>query len=151
MNTLCFPKGPALAEHVENIAAAEGGSLPNVSAPCQFPMVAGGTSLVPVPPSLADLSAAALASHRAYESNLVAAADKAIETGLRLIELKARVRAECGAGFWEEYLAETFPFTARTAQRYMSQAKQSLRPGNDRLSFLKKHRATKVIAEVAKK
>ena len=121
-----FPRGPALAEYVEAVAGALEGA----------------------PPASAST---ALASHVAYESNLVAAADKAIETGLRLIELKARVRKEFGHGYWEEYLAETFPFTARTAQRYMSQAKQSLRPGNDSLSFLKRHRAVKIIAGIAKK
>jgi hypothetical protein len=136
-----FPRGPALAEYVEAVAGALEGAPP----------ASASTAIATIPLSLADLSAAALASHVAYESNLVAAADKAIETGLRLIELKARVRKEFGHGYWEEYLAETFPFTARTAQRYMSQAKQSLRPGNDSLSFLKRHRAVKIIAGIAKK
>jgi hypothetical protein len=143
MNTFRFPKGPALAEHVENIAAAS-----------HSPMVAGGTSLVPVPPSLADLSAAALASHRAYESNLVAAADKAIETGLRLIELKARVRKEFGHGYWEEYLAETFPFTIRTAQNYMRLAKHKPLTGQESerdFRFLKQHKAAKIIGAVQAK
>jgi hypothetical protein len=147
MNTFRFPKGPALAEHVENIAAASGALQSAILSPAS-------TSLVPVPPSLADLSAAALASHRAYESNLVAAADKAIETGLRLIELKARVRKEFGHGYWEEYLAETFPFTIRTAQNYMRLAKHKPLTGqeNERdFRFLKQHKAAKIIGAVQAK
>lgn len=70
-----------------------------------------------------------------------------------MIELKARVRRECGPGLWEEYLAETFPFSVRTAQNYMRAAKrnQGLGAETNDLSFLRKARAAKVIGGIGKK
>jgi hypothetical protein len=107
-----------------------------------------------VGPSLADDAAAIRRSHNEYEASICRAADKAIETGLRLIELKARVRKEFGHGYWEEYLAETFPFTIRTAQNYMRLAKHKPLTGQESerdFRFLKQHKAAKIIGAVQAK
>ncbi len=124
---------PALSEHIDNLRQEE--MLP-----------AGSTALVPIqtPDNLAE---AIRRSHNEYEASVCKAGEKAIETGRLLIEAKKRFRH----GDWEEYVAQTFPFTMRTAQRYMRAAKQSLRPGNDSLSFLKRRKAAKIIGAIEQK
>ncbi len=108
------------------------------------------TALVPLR-TLADLATDIKRSHAEYIDSVCWAANKAIETGKLLIETKERVRKEFGHGFWEVYVAETFPFTMRTAQNYMRQARQEVkrnqspRSENERLSFLRQHKSIKII------
>ena len=139
MNVL-RPKTPALAEYVETTCTKE---MPS-------------TALVIVP-TIDGLAANALRLHREYEANLCNAADKAIETGRHLIELKALVRKEYGHGYWEAFLAEKFPFTSRTARNYMQLARKETRQINvlgrvsEPLSALKRHKAAKIVTGVEKK
>ena len=140
MTELREPQTPGMAEVVENIRRAE--MLP-----------VGSTALVPVR-TVADIAAEIRRSHNEYEASLCRAADKAIETGRHLIELKAYVRKEFGHGHWEAYVDETFPFTMRTAQNYMRLAKRKplTGPENEReFRFLKRRRATKIIEAVEAK
>lgn len=139
------PQTPEMTAVVEKIRETE--TLPR-SEP------ATGTAVATIEPGLADLTAAIRRSHNEYEASVCRAADKAIETGLRLIELKARVRKDFGHGYWEEYLAETFPFTIRTAQNYMRLAKHKPLTGqeNERdFRFLKQRKAAKIIGAVQAK
>ena len=91
------------------------------------------------------------------DSEMRNAADKAIETGRHLIELKALVRKEYGHGYWEAFVAEKFPFTSRTARNYMQLARKETRQINvlgrvsEPLSALKRHKAAKIVTGVEKK
>lgn len=114
------------------------------------------TALVPLR-TLTDLATDIRRSHAEYIDSVSRAADRAIKTGALLIEAKERVRKEYGHGFWETYVAETFPFTMRTAQNYMRQARQdakhnqSVSSRNEDLSFLKVHKSVKIINAIEAK
>lgn len=134
------PKTPAIAEHVANLRLDE-------------MTVAESRALVPIR-TAANVAADILRSHGDYEASVCRAADKAIETGRLLIELKGRVREEFGHGYWEAFIAETFPFTMRTAQNYMQQAKHKPLTGRENegeFRFLKRHKAAKIIGAVEAK
>jgi hypothetical protein len=103
MNTLPFPKGPALAEHVENIAGASHSA----------------GALVPVPPSLADSAAGIVRLQAEAMSGLSFYASKAIEIGERLRELKPRVKH----GGWTDYVTLDCGLSMASAQIYMKLAK----------------------------
>ncbi len=144
------PKTPALAEHVEGVGgSAATGELP--------PAGKSLGALVPVPATSDGLAASIQRSHQEYVASVCEAADKAIETGRRLIELKALVKKEVGHGYWEAYIAEKFPFTSRTAQNYMRLARQHMKQNqkpktkNEALSFLHRYKSAKIIAAVEQK
>lgn len=112
MNTFRFPKGPALAEHVENIAGASGALQSAILSPAS-------TSLVPVPPSLADSAAGIVRLQAEAMSGLSFYASKAIEIGERLRELKPRVKH----GGWTDYVTLDCGLSMASAQIYMKLAK----------------------------
>ncbi len=133
------PQTPDMVEVVEKIRETE-----------TLPSPAGSTALIPLR-TLADVAADIRRSHSEYEASVCRAADKATETGRLLNELKARVRKEFGHGYWEAYVAETFPFTMRTAQNYMRLANHKPLTGqeNERdFRFLKRRKAAKIIGVV---
>lgn len=115
----------------------------------------GSTALVPV--RTAEIIAADIQrSHEDYEASGCKAADKAVETGRLLNELKARVRREFGHGFWEAYVTEKFPFSMRTAQNYMNAAKAADRKlliakeNEGEFRFLAAKRGAKIIGAIEK-
>ena len=143
------PKTPEMTSVVDNIAAQEALPPPPEVAP------ETGTALVPATPDkLATLTAEVLEGHNEYERSLWTAHNRAIEIGMTLRELKKELRAKFGHGHFEAYVTEKFPFTMRTAQNYMRQAKRKLLDYNKNESdfrFLKTATAAKTIAGVEAK
>lgn len=88
--------------------------------------------LVVLPPDpLADLKTEALRAHAGVTTGLSASLAEAVAAGKALTAMKRLVKEQLGAGYWEDYVAENFPFSPRTAQNYMRLAKNEAKLAQD--------------------